>query len=393
MFDNILFQGRVVEQLSREVRQKTLPSSLLFHGPHYSAKLTTALETCRALSCLAKGDWACACEHCRGHRTLDYPWLMILGQKNLMSEIEAGAGLLERHHTDPRRFFLLRSVKKLLKRFDPTLWEGEEAKLKGTSGPLASLQEDLEALYPAQKLVEGKELTALLERIVASSSTLADALPNTGIPIHQIRKASAWARTTTSGAPKFILLENADRMQESSRNALLKILEEPPAHTWFFLLTSQKGAILPTLLSRLRAFGFAERSPEQEQKILASLFHSTEGAYGGLADYFQAFETQKKGLYDELAATFLNGLSQPVFPLDGQGKFWSEEDNFRLFLEALAHRLQSQLNSANAAQLASQERFFELLTDVLGRRETYNLGPALLIETLFYRARAAGLAP
>ena len=183
MFENILFQERLVEQLTREVGQKTLPASVLFHGPHYSAKLTTALETARGLSCRDAGAWGCTCDHCRVHRTLDYPWLMLLGQKNVLAEIEAGAGLLERHRTDPRRFFLLRAVKKLLKRFDPTLWEGEETKLKGTSGPLASLQDDLEALYPAQKLPEGDELVKLLERIRSASHTLAGVLPNTGIPL------------------------------------------------------------------------------------------------------------------------------------------------------------------------------------------------------------------
>jgi len=385
LFENILFQERVVENLSREVAQRTLPSSVLFHGPHYSAKLTTALETCRGLSCTKGGDWNCACDHCRNHRTLDYPWLMILGQKNLLAEIDAGAYLLEHHRTDPRRFFLLRAVKKLLKRFDPTLWEGDEAKLKGTSGPLSSLQDDLEVLYPAQKLPEEKGFLSLLERLRSASKTLCDALPNSGIPIHQIRKVSAWARTTTSGAPKFVLLENADKMAESPRNALLKILEEPPSDTWFFLLTSQKGAILPTLLSRLRAFSFAQRSPEQEQSVLATLFHNAPGSYGGLADYFQASETQKKGLYDDLAAQFVQALGQPVYPLEAYSKFWSEEDNFRLFLEALVGQ------GAASLDLEAQEKFFELLTDVRGRRDSYNLGPALLLETLFYRVRASGL--
>jgi DNA polymerase-3 subunit gamma/tau len=387
VFENLLFQERLAEQLGREVAQKTLPSSLLFHGPAYSAKLTAALETARGLSCLSGGAWACTCEHCRMHRTMDYSWMLLTGPRNLLPEIEAGAGLLERHRTDPRRYFLLRAVKKLVKRFDAVLWEGEETRLKGTSGPLASLQDDLEALYPGKPLPPDAELADLLTRIREASHTLANALPAGGLPIHQVRKFSSWARTTTSGAPKFVILENADKMQDGSRNALLKILEEPPPETWFFLLTSQKGAMLPTVLSRLRAFAFAERTPEQEQTILANLFQSEPGAWGGLADYFQAFENQKKGLYEELAQTFLDALAFPVFPLDGWGKFWSEENNFALFLEALASRLRGE--GAGTRPLAVQERLFALLQDVKTRRETYNLGPALLIETLFYRAREA----
>jgi len=385
VFENLLFQERLVEQLTREVSQKTLPASLLFHGPAYSAKLTAALETARGLSCLQTGAWACTCDHCRNHRTLDYSWLLLSGPKNVLPEIEAGAGLLERHRTDPRRYFLLRAVKKLLKRFDPVLWEGEETKLKGTSGPLASLQDDLEFLYPTQPLPSEAELPGILQRIRESSHTLSNALPSGGLPIHQVRRISAWARTTTSGAPKFIVLENADRMQEGSRNALLKILEEPPANTYFFLLTSQKGAMIPTVLSRLRAFAFAARTPEQEQKILASLFQSEAGSWGGLGDYFQAFENQKKGLYDELARSFFDGLDFPVFPLDGYSKFWSEENNFALFLEALVSHLPGE--HPPARPLAVQEKLFHLFQDVKTRRETYNLGPALLIETLFYKCR------
>lgn len=386
MFENLLFQDRVVQQLRREVTDKTFPGSVLFHGPAYSAKLTAALETARGLSCLADGAWSCSCEHCRTHRTLDYSWLLLTGPKNGLPEIEAGAGLLERHRSDPRRYFLIRAVKKLVKRFDPVLWDGEETKLKGTSSPLASLQEDLEALYPPAPLPSEAQLTPMLTRIRESCRTLANALPAGGLPIHQVRKFSAWARTTTSGAPKFILLENADKMQDGSRNALLKILEEPPANTWFFLLTSQKGAMLPTVLSRLRAFSFAARTPEQEQSILASLFQAEPGAWAGLGDYFQAFETQKKGLYDELAKTFLEGLAYPVFPLDGYGKFWTEENNFTLFLEALAARLREE--PRDARPLAVQERLFRLLQDAKTRRETYNLGAALLVETMFYKARA-----
>jgi len=382
VFDNILHQGRTVEQLTREVTQKTLPASVLFHGPNYSAKLTAALETARGLSCLETGAWACGCEHCRNHRTLDYSWLLLSGPKNVMPEIEAGAGLLERHRTDPRRYFLLRAVKKLLRRYDPVLWEGEENRLKGTANALAGLQDDLEALYPPAPLPDEAALRALLGRVRDNARTLADALPSGGLPIHQVRKFSAWARTTTTGAPKFIVLENADRMQEGSRNALLKILEEPPQNTYFFLLTSQKGAMLPTVLSRLRQFAFAARSPEQEQAILAALFQAEPGAWGGLGDYFQAFETQKKGLYDELAQTFLEGLSFPVYPLDGYGKFWSEENNFVLFLEALIGRLRM-----GDRPLKHQEALFRLLQDAKTRRETYNLGPALLVETLFYKAR------
>ena len=380
VFDNILHQSKTVELLTAEVTARVLPASVLFHGPRYSAKLTAALETARALSCLKEGAWACTCDHCRSHRTLDYPWLLLAGPKNPLPEIEAGAGLLKRFRTEPRRFFLLRAVKKLLKRFDPVLWEGEESKLKGAA-VLAGLQDDLETLYPPAPL-EGD--LPQLDRMVEACRTLTASLPSGGLPIHQVRKISAWARTTSAGAPKFVLFENADRMQEGARNALLKILEEPPPGTWFFLLTSQKGTVMPTILSRLRPFAFGARTPEQEQSILASLFQAEPGSWAGLDDYFQAFETQKQGLFAQLAQTFLDGLGG-AFPLEEYSRFWGEEENYAHFLKALAERLASDVERP----LRERERLFRLVHEAQTRRETYNQSAPLLIETLFYQSRSA----
>jgi len=55
---------------------------------------------------------------------------------------------------------------------------------------------------------------------------------------------------------KVFILYAADRMLPASSNALLKTLEEPQTNTYFFLLTSHEGAILPTITSRTRKIPF-----------------------------------------------------------------------------------------------------------------------------------------
>jgi DNA polymerase-3 subunit delta' len=49
---------------------------------------------------------------------------------------------------------------------------------------------------------------------------------------------------------KMALIEPADRMNASSANALLKVLEEPPPRLIFFLITSEPNRLLPTIRSR-----------------------------------------------------------------------------------------------------------------------------------------------
>jgi len=49
---------------------------------------------------------------------------------------------------------------------------------------------------------------------------------------------------------KAYIIKNADLMNPSAQNALLQILEEPPAHAVFILCTDNPAALLPTVRSR-----------------------------------------------------------------------------------------------------------------------------------------------
>ena len=52
---------------------------------------------------------------------------------------------------------------------------------------------------------------------------------------------------------RVILISPAETLNLASANALLKMLEEPPANTLFLLVTSQPQRLLPTILSRCQA--------------------------------------------------------------------------------------------------------------------------------------------
>ncbi len=49
---------------------------------------------------------------------------------------------------------------------------------------------------------------------------------------------------------KIYLLRDAERMTVQAQNALLKLFEEPPAGVYFFLMTAEPTALLPTVRSR-----------------------------------------------------------------------------------------------------------------------------------------------
>jgi len=63
------------------------------------------------------------------------------------------------------------------------------------------------------------------------------------------------------GNYKIALINNADKLNKASANALLKTLEEPPANTIIILLTSHLKSLLPTIISRcqLLKFGYVNQ--------------------------------------------------------------------------------------------------------------------------------------
>lgn len=58
------------------------------------------------------------------------------------------------------------------------------------------------------------------------------------------------------------IVDPADDMNPSAANALLKVLEEPPARSLFFIVSHAPGRLLPTIRSRCRRLDLAPLAPE-----------------------------------------------------------------------------------------------------------------------------------
>ena len=91
------------------------------------------------------------------------------------------------------------------------------------------------------------------------------------IRIKQIRAMQRRLITRpTLGSRRAIIIDPADDMEKSAANALLKSLEEPPAGTFFLLVTHRPARLLPTIRSRCRTLRFPVLSDSQ----LAAMLHS-----------------------------------------------------------------------------------------------------------------------
>ncbi len=109
--------------------------------------------------------------------------------------------------------------------------------------------------------------------------------------IERIRELKeSFSLTPVEGARKLAVVVDAERLTDEAGNALLKLLEEPPAGGHLILTARDQGAILPTLLSRsqwipLRPLGtdeviafLASRGVEEGRRSLAAVL--SEGRPG-----------------------------------------------------------------------------------------------------------------
>lgn len=104
-------------------------------------------------------------------------------------------------------------------------------------------------------------------------------------------------KTSFSGGWKAGVVVGADRMNESSANAFLKSLEEPPPKTIYFLLTDRPEAILPTIASRTQRVNLSIPSGMLKGELydaVASAFAAKDSA--ALAEaYAVALEEDEDG--------------------------------------------------------------------------------------------------
>jgi len=89
------------------------------------------------------------------------------------------------------------------------------------------------------------------------------------ISVDQIRALGDFLTLTAAlSAWRVAVIDTIDDLEGAAANALLKILEEPPANTIFFLVSHAPGRLLPTIRSRCRRLDFETLENDAMTSIL-----------------------------------------------------------------------------------------------------------------------------
>lgn len=138
--------------------------------------------------------------------------------------------------------------------------------------------------------------------------------PGKDIGVEAVRAIAPFLQRTKIGASqRFVLIDGAQHLTRQAQNALLKILEEPPADCHLILIADSVGQMLPTIRSRCQLLRLVPppaetvlpvlqtQYPEVPSATLKFLFALTGGAPG---------ETAR--LLDQDVVSFLQALGDPA---------------------------------------------------------------------------------
>lgn len=398
MFDNLLYQDAAV-QLRDDIIQNRLPGAILLSGPVSSGKLTCALEIARILSCTAQGPetpegtghggWMCACPSCMKNKELASMNVLLAGPRDCLLEIEAAqktfltAAMQNVPYLSATRYLFIRAVKKLTMRFSQILWEDDD-KLSKIAAYTQAIDEQIELIDGSKTLPDDEKLHKICAAIVSQAQKLEADFMYDSMPVSQIRNASAWAHLKSPEGKKVFIIENIDRMNDSVRNAMLKILEEPPEDIVFVLTTSRRGAVMQTILSRVRTYSFLPRTARQQKEVISRVFHdSIQG--DSIDSYLQTFlpvppsqiSEYARSFYEMLSAGSISQIAQITKGCAG----FEPRVILKLFLNGILEA-QKKNPPSLASQVEYEEQTVSAVHECYNSVTVYNQTPAAALEKL-----------
>lgn len=248
-FNSVIGQEELQERLCREAREGHLPHALLLHGPEGSGKLALAVSLARYLLCRQPdGTQACGtCPSCRMAAKLEHPDLHFSFP---VIRYKDAAGSVSDVHLKAWRKQVLAT-------------------------PYFSFQTWLRDMGAEnqQAMIYTAESDAIQRKLSLKSS---------------------------QGGCKVMVIWRPEKMNADCANKLLKLIEEPPAHTYFLMVSQEPDKVLPTILSRTQQVFVRALEAETVSRALVEREgvdpgRAAEAARAAHGSYTRALESLEAG--------------------------------------------------------------------------------------------------
>ncbi|HUN48570.1 MAG TPA: DNA polymerase III subunit delta' [Stellaceae bacterium] len=181
------------------------------------------------------------------------------------------------------------------------------------------------------------------------------------IVVEDVRATGAFLRLTPAeGGWRIVVIDTADEMNRNAANALLKILEEPPARAILILVSDNPGRLLPTIRSRCRRLPLrplpdatvaeliGRYRPDLSARDRGTLSDLAEGSIGRALELVEegGIKTHRDLLQLLAQLPDLDGVALHAFA-DKVAR-WGNDDGYRVFTELMPATLARAIASAAA---------------------------------------------
>lgn len=150
--------------------------------------------------------------------------------------------------------------------------------------------------------------------------------------------------SSMSGDWRVILIDSVDELNTAASNALLKLLEEPPAKTLFLLIVHQLSSVLPTIRSRARVEKMRPLSISQLRELCVKFMPDEEvstetlklanGSFGRIANLKKSGGDE---IYAELIETLQDSHSNSADLMNMARKIALQPELYGILLDVIAH--------------------------------------------------------
>lgn len=271
------------------------------------------------------------------------------------------------------------------------------------SDPSARSVQDTDNLYvdqdhPVARQVAGGSHGGLLtlERTVNDKGTM-----RTVITVDESRETIGFFGSTASsvGGWRVCVVDTVDELNANASNALLKILEEPPARSLFLLVSHAPARVLATIQSRCRKLALRPLETDDVTRAAAeatgtdrsdpALREAAEAAEGSAARALTLLGGQSLGLHQRTLA-LLNTLPQ-VDPRAlhalGDALPLNDRVGLRAFIDTVERWLTGHLQAPDAGEnlprLARLAEVWEKINRAARETESFNLERKPLVFSVF----------
>lgn len=172
------------------------------------------------------------------------------------------------------------------------------------------------------------------------------------------------------GKARVFLVDDADKLNEPSSNALLKVLEEPPRTTHIILITSRPAVLLPTIRSRCQGIRFSPlTAAEIEQHLLQNKLaasaearlraRAANGSIGrALTGDLESFQERREAMLQVLTAVAVSGDSSRLLRLAEEMNEARHKEEYEFGLDLLEALIRDALMLSlgiNSRQLTNED--------------------------------------